>query len=112
MPRSARFFIQPAGSGERVAVIPPMATRRAQAARLGAGAQLAPLVVEGRKLLVPLVAINALYRWSGGEVTEFVELPRRPRRCRGGKLAPFRLDLGARSWSGLAARPHSTGLQR
>ena len=108
----ARFFTQPAGSGERVPVIPPMATVGVRARLQVPGALLAPLVVEGRNLLVPLVAINAFYQWSGGDVTDSSSFLVGRGDAEAGKLAPFRLDQGARSWSGLAARLHSTGLQR
>jgi hypothetical protein len=76
------------------------------------GEMLAPLVIEGRKLLVPLVAMNASYRWSGGEMTESSSFLVGRGDAEGGKMAPFRLDQGVRSWSGLGARLHSTGLQR
>jgi hypothetical protein len=107
----ARFFLQPPGSGERVPVIPPMATVGVRVRLQVPGAMLAPLVVEGRKLLVPMVAVNAFYRWSGGEVTDSSSFLVGRGDADAGKLAPFRLDQGARSWSGLAARLHSTGLQ-
>ncbi len=107
-----RFFMRPAGNGERVPVIPPMG-RVAIKTRLAVpGANLAPLVVEGRKLLVPLIAINAVYRWSGGELKDSSSFLVGRGEADEGKLAPFRLDRGARSWSGLAARLHSSGLQR
>ena len=108
----ARFFTQPPGSGERVPVIPPMASVSVRARLQVPGDLLAPLVVEGRKLLVPLVAMNASYRWSGGEMTDSSSFLVGRGDAEGGKMAPFRLDQGARSWSGLAARLHSTGLQR
>jgi len=107
-----RFFIQPPGNGERIPVIPPMGTVGVRARLQVPGGMLAPLVVEGRKLLVPLVAINAFYRWNGGEVTDSSSFLVGRGDADGGKMAPFRLDQGARSWSGLGARLHSTGLQR
>jgi len=63
-------------------------------------------------LLVPLIAINAVYRWSGGELKDSSSFLVGRGEADEGKLAPFRLDRGARSWSGLAARLHSSGLQR
>jgi hypothetical protein len=108
----ARFFAQAPGSGERVPVIPPMASVSVRARLQVPGEMLAPLVIEGRKLLVPLVAMNASYRWSGGEMTESSSFLVGRGDAEGGKMAPFRLDQGVRSWSGLGARLHSTGLQR
>ena len=107
-----RFFNQPGGAGERLAMIAPM-SRVSIRTRLGAAAaDLAPLVVEGRKLFVPVVAINASYCWSGGELKESSSFLVGRGETEGGKMAPFRLDRGARSWSGLAARLHSSGLAR
>ncbi len=107
-----RFFMRPAGEGERVPAIQPMARFAINARIEVPGQDLAPLVVEGRKLLVPLIAINATYRWSGGELTDSSSFLVGRGEADEGKLAPFRLDRGARSWSGLAARLHSSGLQR
>ena len=76
------------------------------------GANLEPLVVDGRKLLVPMIAINAFYRWSGEELSESSSFLVGRGGSEGGKMAPLRLDLGARSWSQLGARLHSSGLQR
>ena len=67
-------------------------------------------MVEGRKLLVPLVAINALYRWSGGDLTDSASFLVGRGDADGGKMAPFRLDLGAPQLVALGARLHSAGL--
>ena len=107
-----QYFLQPAGAGDPLPIIAPMG-RVALKMRVAASApNLAPLVVEGRKLLVPMVAINAAYRWSGGEATDSSSFLVGRGEAEGGKMAPFRLDLGARSWSQLGARLHSNGLQR
>ena len=103
---------RPAGTGDRVPMIPPMGRVSLSARMEVAGTQLAPLVVEGRKLFVPVVAINAAYRWNGGDLTQSSSFLVGRGDAEGGKMAPFRLDQGARSWSGLAARLHSNGLQR
>ena len=107
-----RYFTQPPGTGQRIAVIPPMASAAVKVRLEVPGDKLAPLVIEGRKLLVPMVAINAFYRWSGGELADSSSFLVGRGEADGGKMAPFRLDQGARSWSGLAARLHSSGLQR
>ncbi|MGZ8348197.1 MAG: hypothetical protein ACXWUP_13905 [Allosphingosinicella sp.] len=107
-----QFFLKPPGSGERVPLIKPMGSITVRMRLAVDAAQVAPLVVDGRKLLVPLVAINASYRWSGGKLTDAASFLVGRGEADAAKLAPFRLDLGARSWSGLAARLHSNGLQR
>ena len=70
---------------------------------------MAPIEVEGRKLFVPLVAFNALYRWSGGEEQDSASFLVGRGDDDGGKMAPFRLDQGARSWTGLGARAAQHG---
>jgi len=105
-----RFFSQPAGAGDRLPVIGPMSHVSIRTQLGAAAADLAPLIVEGRKLFVPVVAINAHYRWSGDELKVSSSFLVGRGDAEGGKMAPFRLDRGARSWSGLAARLHSSGL--
>ncbi len=104
------FFAQPAGSGERLAVIAPMGRVSFRTRLAVPGAKLSPLMIDGRKLLVPLVALNARYRWNGRETTDSMSFLIGRGEVETGKLAPFRLDRGQRSWSGLAARLHSSGL--
>ena len=106
-----RFFQQPAGTGERVPLIPPMGRVPVRACVSTDGASMTPLVVEGRKLLVPVVAVNASYRWSGGDLRNSSSFLIGRGDGEGGKMAPFRLDLGARSWSTLGVRLHSSGLE-
>ena len=104
------FFRAPAGGGDPVAMIKPMGSIKVTM-RVGAQASsLAPIAVKGRRLLVPVVAVNAHYRGSGAMLTESVSFIIGRGDAEAEKLAPFRLDLGARRWSGLAARPHSSGL--
>ena len=105
-----RFFSQPAGAGDRLPMIPPMSHVSIRTQLALAAGDVAPLIVEGRKLFVPVVALNAHYRWGGDELkvsSSFLVGRGDPE---GGKMAPFRLDRGARTWSGLAARLHSSGL--
>ena len=106
------FFRDPVGKGERFPVVQPMA-RVSVKVRLEISAEeLVPLEVDGRSLFVPLVAFNALYRWNGGEEQDSASFLVGRGNDASPKMAPFRLDQGARSWSGLGARPHSMGLAR
>ena len=67
--------------------------------------------VAGRKLFVPLVGVNALYRWSGGEgQTSASYLVGRDND--GEKMAPLRLDLGPRVFRGLGAREHNVRVRK
>lgn len=107
-----RFFREPNREGPRIAVIPPM-DKVVIKSRIGMTAeQLVPVEVEGRKLLVPLIAFNALYRWSGGEEQESASFLIGRGERDNGKMAPFRLDSGPRSYGGLGVRVHSLGLER
>lgn len=111
----AAFFQAPDGSGDRLPVIAPMARVSLKIQLSIAGDAMKPIEVEGRQLFVPLVAFNALYRWSGGEEqTSASFLVGRGGGGDGGdgKMAPFRLDQGIKSWSKLDSRLHSQGLQR
>ncbi|MGI8931024.1 MAG: hypothetical protein ACR2FK_01395, partial [Sphingomicrobium sp.] len=108
----AGFFAAPAGQGDRMALIPPLGRVALKSAVRLPLDQLHSFEVDGRKLFVPLVALNILFRSGSGDghasASYLVG--------RGGnddaKLAPFRLDLGPRIFRGLSARPHSLGLQR
>ena len=106
-----RFFMQPAGKAIACRSSRRWSARRSRSASRHRR-EPEPLVVDGRKLLVPMIAINALYRWSGGEMSESSSFLVGRGGAEGGKMAPLRLDLGARSWSQLGARLHSSGLQR
>jgi hypothetical protein len=106
------FFLERPAEADRLPVIAPMGQLTVRVRVAGPADKLAPIVVEGRRLLVPIVAINALYRWSGGELTASSSYLVGRGDASAEKLAPFRLDLGARSWTMLAARLHSTGLLR
>ena len=61
-------------------------------------------------MFIPLIAFNALYRWSGGNgQTSTSHLV--GRRTRTDKLAPLRADQGARAIAGLAAHLLPTGVR-
>jgi hypothetical protein len=106
-----RFFDQPAGVGEPLEVIPPMRSIQLNS-RVGMPLeQVRAFEAAGRKLFVPLLAFNALFRWSGGEgQTSLSYLV--GREGEGEKMAPFRLDLGPRIFRNLGARPHHMQVRR
>jgi len=98
------FFVNPAGKGERIAAIPPLKSVELRPRVVVGVDQLRILDAGGRKVFVPLLAFNALYRWGSGEgQTSGVYLLGRDNK--GDKLAPFRLDLGPRLFRGVEARP-------
>ncbi len=108
----ASFFAAPAGQGDRMALIPPLGRIALKSAVRLPLDQLHSFEVDGRRLFVPLVALNILFRSGSGDGQASASFLV----GRGGdedeKLAPFRLDLGPRIFRGLSARPHSMGLQR
>ena len=68
--------------------------------------------VEGRRLFMPMVAVNSRYRWSSGEGQSAASFLVGPAANDGGKLAPLRLDQGKRGWKSLAARRYEKGIRR
>jgi hypothetical protein len=108
----AAFFQHPEATGDRMAGIPPLGKVSLKSAVRLPLDQLHSFEVEGRKLFVPLVAFNILFRSSGGEGKASASFLVGRGNDEDEKLAPFRLDLGPRIFRGLSARPHSMGLGR
>jgi hypothetical protein len=108
----AAFFQQPQATGDRMAGIPPLGKVSLKSAVRLPLDQLHSFEVDGRKLFVPLVAFNILFRGGGGEGQASASFLVGRGTDGDEKLAPFRLDLGPRIFRGLSARPHSMGLAR
>lgn len=104
------FFANPRVEGDRIPVIAPQGRVGVRSRVSIPGEMFSPVEMEGRKLLVPLVAFNALYRWSGGEKQRSASFLVGRGNNDEPKLAPFALDRGSRAWGDVAARTHSTGL--
>jgi hypothetical protein len=108
----AEFFAVPDGTGDRMALIPPLGRIALKSAVRLPLDQLHSFEVEGRRLFVPLVALNILFRSGGGDGHASASYLVGRGTDEDAKLAPFRLDLGPRIFRGLSARPHSMGLER
>jgi len=108
----AAFFQQPQSGGDRMTGIPPLGKIALKSAVRLPIDQLRSFEVEGRKLFVPLVAFNILFRSGAGEGQASASFLVGRGSDDDEKLAPFRLDLGPRIFRGLSARPHSMGLTR
>ena len=69
--------------------------------------------IDTRTLFIPMIAFNARYRWDGGEGQTSVSylIGRQPSEP-GGRMAPFRLDLGPRVYGALEHRPGELALRR
>lgn len=100
----AAFFSNPTGAGDRLDAIPPMRRINLTSKVVAPRDSVHEYELAGRKSFVPVIAFNALYEWSGGKgQTSAAYLV--GRETRGDKLGPLRLDLGAREFRGLDARP-------
>ncbi len=105
------FFAHPMAKGDRIPAIPPLKRVALKSAVSLTREQMRQYEVEGRKLFVPLIGFNALYRWGGGEgQTSASYLVGRD--TQSDKMAPLRLDLGPRIFRGLGARRHNVGVRR
>jgi hypothetical protein len=105
------FFAHPVAEGDRIPAIPPLKRIALKSAVTLAGDQLRQFEVAGKRIFVPLVGFNALYRWSGGEgQTSASYLVGRDNQ--GERMAPLRLDLGPRVFRGLGAREHSVSVRK
>jgi hypothetical protein len=106
-----RFFSNPVGEGERIVVIPPLKRVQVKTQVSVPREQMHAYELAGRQVFVPVLAFNALYRWSGGEgQTSSSYLLGRD--TKGEKMAPFRLDLGPRIFRGLAGRLLPAGVRQ
>jgi hypothetical protein len=104
------FFQHPETKGDRIPTIPPLKRVALKSAVSLNREQLRQFEVAGRKLFVPLVGVNALYRWSGGEgQTSASYLVGRDTQSE--KMAPLRLDLGPRIFRGLGARRNDASVR-
>ena len=105
------FFAHPVAEGDRIPAIPPLKRVALKSAVTLTGDQLRQFEVAGKRIFVPLVGFNALYRWSGGEgQTSASYLVGRDNQSE--RMAPLRLDLGPRVFRGLGAREHSVSVRK
>jgi hypothetical protein len=104
------FFAHPVAKGDRIPAIAPLKRVALKSKVSLTREQLRQFEVAGRQLFVPLVGVNALYRWGGGEgQTSACYVVGRD--IQGEKMAPLRLDLGPRIFRGLGARPHNVSVR-
>ena len=107
----ADFFRNPAVDGDRMASIAPLGRISLKSvARLPLD-QINHFEASGRKMFVPLVGFNILYRFGSADGHASASFLVGRGEDDADKLAPFRIDLGPRIFRGLASRAHSIGLQ-
>jgi hypothetical protein len=104
------FFAHPVAKGDRIPAIAPLKRVALKSAVSLTLDQMRQFEVAGKRIFVPLVGFNALYRWSGGDgQTSASYLVGRDTQSE--KLAPLRLDLGPRIFRGLGARQHNIAVR-
>ena len=105
------FFEHPVAKGDRIPAIPPLKRVAIKSAVSLSREQMRQFEVAGKRIFVPLIGFNALYRWSGGDgQTSASYLVGRD--TKSDKMAPLRLDLGPRVFRGLGARQHNVAVRR
>ncbi len=107
----AKFFDNPAAYGERIEVVEPLRRLAFRTSATVPREQMRIFEAGGRKVWVPLIGFNACYRWGGGDGQTSASYLL-GRSSSGGKMAPFRVDQGVRSFNGLDAREHNVRLRR
>lgn len=109
----ASLFAQPIG---RPATPPfalaPGEERRVRIVAALPRAEMQPLEAGGRALIVPVVAINALYDSGGTDGQTAQAFAIGIERVDSAKLAPFWLDQPARMYDGLGIRPYGAAIAR
>jgi hypothetical protein len=105
------FFANPVGEGDRITLIQPLKRMVLRPKVVIAREHVQEYEVAGRKVFVPLIAFNALYRWSGGEGQSSISYLI-GRDTKGDKMAPIRLDLGSRVFRGLGSWTLPTGVRK
>ena len=107
----ADFFQNPATDGDRMASIAPLGRISLKSVARLPLEQVHHFQASGRKMFVPMVGFNILYRFgpADGQASASFLVGRGNEQDE--KLAPFRIDLGPRIFRGLASRAHSIGMQ-
>ncbi|WP_162888017.1 hypothetical protein [Sphingomonas mesophila] len=106
------FYQQPKSGNDTIPVIAPLARVPLRTAVRIPRDMIHEYEVEGRKLFMPMVAVSTRYRWSSGEGQTGASFLVGKGQEEAERLAPLRVDQGARSWAGLGARRYEKGLRR
>lgn len=108
----ANFFQNPVAAGDRISSVDPLTRVSLKSAVRLPLDQLHAFEAAGRKLVVPMIGFNILYREGSGDGQGSASFLVGRGNDGDEKLGPIRLDLGPRIFRGLSARPHSLGLQQ
>jgi hypothetical protein len=107
----AKFFANAAAEGDRLELIPPLQRMAFRTSATVPREQMRIFEAGERKVWVPLIGFNASYRWSSGEGQTSASYLL-GRNTNGEKMAPFRVDLGVRTFNGLGAHEHHQRLRK
>ena len=107
----SKFFENPAVDGERIDVLQPLKRLAFRTSAKVPRDQMRVFEAGGRKVWVPLIGFNSCYRWGGGDGQTSASYLL-GRNAAGGKMAPFRVDLGSRTFNGLDTREHTMRVRR
>jgi hypothetical protein len=107
-----QFYSAPSEVQDKIPSVAPMSRITLKSAVRLPRAAVQEYEVEGRKLFMPMVAINSRYRWSSGEGQSAASFLVGSAANDHAKLAPLRLDKGRRGWKVLAARRYEKGIRR
>jgi hypothetical protein len=108
----SEFYTSPGDVRDKIPAVPPMGRITLKSAVRLPRSAVREYEVEGRKLFMPMVAVNSRYRWSSGEGQSAASFLVGPAANDSQKLAPLRLDQGKRGWKSLAARRYEKGIRR
>jgi hypothetical protein len=108
----SEFYTMAEADTDKIPAVAPMARVTLKSAVRIPRSAVQEYEVEGRKLFMPMVAINSRYRWSSGEGQSAVSFLVGRAANDSIKLAPLRLDQGTRGWKSLAARRYEKGIRR
>ncbi len=94
-------------SGSPHIFVPPGGEMRLSSAIALPRAELREIELQGRRVFVPVVAVNVAYDWAGGGRgrTSLSWLVGREPETPSAKMGPFRLDLGPRIYRSVGQRP-------
>jgi hypothetical protein len=106
-----KYFANPTATDDLIDVVQPLKRLTFRTSAKVPSEQMRIFEAGGRKVWVPLIGFNAVYRWSGGEGQTSASYLL-GRNTNGEKMAPFRVDLGARKFSDLGAHEHTARLRR
>lgn len=107
----ATFFQNPSSSDDRMTLIAPLGRVSLKSVARLPLEEIHQFEAGGRKLFVPLIGFNILYRFGGteGQASASFLVGRGSEEDE--KLAPFRIDQGPKIFRGLSSRAHSIGMQ-